>query len=183
MIQQEPAGRNGRIELPDTVVSVSNDGVSAEKVYGALADLSRHTVWGGSMHKKKNYGLISMDAPAGPATVGTEFRSTGADPMGSFTDRSVVTEATRPSLFEYVTEGHLDPKKKSKPACDTTITHRFEVGEQGNGCVVTYRGHVARWTNPPTPLTSGLIRPVVRMIMNSYSKKMLRNLIAAADQR
>ena len=173
---------NGRIDLPDTEASVGSASVSAERVYGALADLSRHTVWGGSMHKKKNFGLTSLDAPAGPASVGTEFRSTGVDPMGRFSDRSVVTEASRPSLFEYVTEGHLEPKKKGKPASETTITHRFEIEPRSDGCLVTYRGHVARWTNPPSSLTSGLLRPIVRAVVKSYSKKMLRNLIASADQ-
>jgi len=174
---------NGRIDIPDTVVSVSTAAVSAEQVYEALADLSRHEVWGGSMHKKDNYGLTSLDAPAGAASVGTEFRSTGTDPMGTFSDRSVVTEASRPSLFECVTEGHLVPKKAGKPECDTTITHRYEITSTGDGCTITYRGHIARWTNPPGELTSKLMRPIVRMIAGSYAKKTLKNLIASADQR
>lgn len=173
----------GRIDIPDTVVSISTQEVSAEQVYGALADLSRHQVWGGSMHKKKNFGLTSLDAPAGAASVGTEFKSSGLDPMGRFSDRSVVTEATRPKLFEYVTEGHLTPKKTGKHACDTTITHRFEIEETGEGCVVTSRDHVARWTNPPGMLTSKLMRPLVRMIVSGLSKRTLKNLIASADQR
>ena len=170
---------NGRIDVPDTVVSVTSD-ASAERVYGTLADLSTHSVWGGSMHKKKNYGLRSLDGPAGPASVGTEFRSTGVDPMGSFSDRSVVTEANSPSVFEYVTEGHLEPRKKGKPASATTITHRFEIAQKGTGCAVTYRSHVSRWTNAPGMLTSAIMRPLVRTITASYAKKMLRNLTAFA---
>ena len=173
----------GRVDIPDAVVSVSAKEISAERVYGALADIRRHEVWGGSMHKKKNYGLTSIDAPAGPGSVGTEFKSTGTDPMGTFSDRSVVTEASRPGLFEYVTEGHMTPKKAGKPECDTTITHRYEIRQEGEGCTVTYRGHVARWTNPPSELTSKLMRPIVKMIVKSYTKKTLNNLIASADQR
>ena len=82
-----------------------------ERIYATLADLSTHTTWAGSMHGKKNFGLRTLEASADPAVVGTEFHSTGDDPMGSFTDRSVVTEATSPSVFEFVTEGHLEPKK------------------------------------------------------------------------
>ena len=177
------AASDGRIDIPDTVGSVRTEAVSAEQVYGALADLSRHAVWGGTAKQKKNYGLTSIDAPAGAASVGTEFRSTGVDPMGSSSDRSVVTEASRPGLFEWVTEGHLTPKKSAKPACDTTITHRFEVESTGEGCTVTYRAHIARWTNPPAALTSRLMGPLVRAMMSSYTKKMLHNLIASADQR
>ena len=66
---------------------------SAETVYAVLADLSTHTVWAGERQGKRTR-LLTIDAPAGPAVVGTEFSSTGSDPMGSFSDRSVVTEAT-----------------------------------------------------------------------------------------
>ena len=135
------------------------------------------------MHKKKNYGLRSLDGPAGPATVGTEFRSTGVDPMGSFSDRSVVTEASRPSAFEWVTEGNLSPKKKGKPANETTITHRFEISPQGGGCTVTYRGHVSRWTNAPWMLTAPVIDQIAAKVAASYAKKTLRNITALSEGR
>ena len=94
---------DGWIAMPDLVVSRSA-GVPPERIYAVLADLSTHTTWAGSMHGKKNFGLRTLEASASPAIVGTEFRSTGDDPMGSFTDRSVVTESTGPSVFEFVTE-------------------------------------------------------------------------------
>ena len=101
---------DGRIDMPDLVVSVGAN-VPPERIYATLADLSTHTTWAGSMHGKKNFGLRTLEASVSPAVVGTEFRSTGADPMGSFTDRSVVTEASDPSVFEFVTEGHLEPEE------------------------------------------------------------------------
>ena len=122
---------DGRIDMPDLVVSAARE-VPPERIYATLANLSTHTTWAGSMHGKKNFGLRTLEASASPAVVGTEFRSTGADPMGSFTDRSVVTEATSPSVFEFVTEGHLEPKKQGKPACDTRITYRFEIAPAGD---------------------------------------------------
>lgn len=182
MAQEQHTTESGRIVIPDLVARVRSAAVSPERVYGALADLSRHLVWGGSMHKKRNFGLTSLSAPAGPASVGTEFRSTGADPMGSFTDRSVVTEATRPSVFEYVTDGHLEWKKAGKPASETRITHRFEIEPDGNGALVTYRGHMTRWTDPPSVLTSRALRPLAWMVLSGYAKRMLRNLVASADQ-
>lgn len=116
-------------------------------------------------------------------TAGTEFRSTGIDLGGTFSDRSVVTEASRPHLFEFVTEGTLTRKKARKPACETTFTHRYEIAEQGDGSVVTYRGHAVRWTNPPSGLTTRLMRPLVKAMFASMAKRTLRNLIASADQR
>ncbi|MEX1047616.1 MAG: SRPBCC family protein [Actinomycetota bacterium] len=173
---------NGRIELADIAASVTS-GASSERVYDTLADLSTHTAWGGTMHKKKNFGLRSLDGPAGPATVGTEFKSTGIDPMGSFSDGSVVTEASRPSVFEWVTEGRLSPKKKGKPVNETTITHRFEISRQGGGCTVAYKGHVSRWTNAPSMLTAPVIGKIAAMMAASYAKKMLRNLATVAEGR
>jgi Polyketide cyclase / dehydrase and lipid transport len=166
---------DGRIDMPDLVVSGSAS-VPPAQLYGTLADLSTHTAWAGSMHGKKNFGLRTLEASAEPAVVGTEFRSTGADPMGSFTDRSVVTEATSPSVFEFVTEGHLAPKKHGKPASDTRITYRFEIAPSGTGSTVTYRAQFSKWTNAPAILRSAALRPIARMASKSYAKRMLRNL-------
>jgi hypothetical protein len=166
---------DGRIDFPDVVVSVSA-GVAPERIYATLTDLPTHTTWSGSMIGKKNFGLRSMEAPAGRATVGTEFHSTGADPLGTFTDRSIVTEATSPSVFEFVTEGHLDRRKPGKPANDTRITNRFEIAPDGQGSRITYRAHVTRWTNAPVPLRSRVLGPVVRVVMKHDARRMLRNL-------
>lgn len=167
----------GRIDMPDLVVSASAS-VPPARLFATLADLSTHTTWAGSMHGKKKFGLRTLEASAEQAVVGTEFHSTGADPMGSFTDRSVVTEASSPSVFEFVTEGHLEPKKQGKLACDTRITYRFEIAPAGTGSTVTYRVHISKWTNAPAILRSVALRPIARMATKSYAKKMLRNLSA-----
>ena len=172
---------DGRIDMPDLVVQ-ANANVPPERIYATLADLSTHTTWAGSMHGKKNFGLRSLEASASPAVVGTEFRSIGADPMGSFSDRSVVTEATGPRVFEFVTEGHLEPKKQGKPACDTRITYRFEMEPTGSGSAVTYRLHILKWTNAPAVLRSAALRPIARIMTKSYAKKMLRNLATYASE-
>jgi hypothetical protein len=171
----------GRIDMADLTVSSRAD-VGPERIYRVLADLSTHTTWAGTMHQKKNFGLLSIDAPEGQAGVGSEFHSTGIDPMGSFSDRSVVTEATSPSVFEFVTEGHLTPKKVGRSPSDTTITYRFEIAREAEGSSVRYRAHVTRWTNAPALLTSRLLQPVARAAMKSYTKKMLRNLATYAAE-
>lgn len=172
---------DGRIDMLDLAVSAAAS-VPPARIYATLADLSTHTTWAGSMHGKKNFGLRTLDAATDPAVVGTEFRSTGDDPMGSFTDRSVVTEAASPSVFEFVTEGHLEPKKQGKPACDTRITYRFEIAPAGSGSMVTYRPHISKWTNAPAVLRSAALRPVARMATKSYAKRMLRNLTTYAAE-
>ena len=59
---------------------------SAEAVYDALADIQSHLRWAGEMQRETNH-LLTVDAPAGPAMVGTEFNTTGVAPEGRYTDR------------------------------------------------------------------------------------------------
>jgi hypothetical protein len=174
-MSKQSVAEDGRIEMADLTVSARAN-VEPERLYRTLADLSTHTTWAGSMHRKKNFGLLTIDAPVAPAVVGTEFHSTGVDPMGSFSDRSVVTEATEPSAFEFVTEGHLEPKKKGKPASETRITYRFDIVAQDAGSTVDYRVHLSQWTNAPVLLRSKILRPIARSAMKSYAKKLLGNL-------
>jgi polyketide cyclase/dehydrase/lipid transport protein len=180
-MNRQDIAEDGRIDMPDVSVSARSS-VSAERIFRTLADLSTHTTWAGSMHQKKSFGLLSLEAPTGRAVVGTEFHSTGIDPMGSFSDRSVVTGSTGPSVFEFVTEGHLDPKKKGRPASDTRITYRFEIAGAGTGSTVRYRVHLSRWTNAPLMLRSRLLRPLARAAMKSYAKKLLGNLAIYASE-
>jgi hypothetical protein len=102
--------------------------------------------------------------------------------MGSFTDRSVVTEASDPSVFEFVTEGHLEPKRRGRSSCDTRITYRFEIAPAGTDSAVTYRLHISKWTNAPAVLRSVVLRPIARMVTKSYATKMLRNLATYATE-
>jgi hypothetical protein len=181
-VTKQGTAQDGRVDIADVAVSATAP-VAPERIYAVLADLPTHTTWAGTMHGKKNYGLRSLDAPEGPAGVGTEFRSTGIDPMGSFSDRSVVTEATSPSVFEFVTEGHLTPKKRGKPASDTRITYRFEMDPAGESTSVRYRAHISRWTEAPALLRSKALQPLARIAMKSYARRMLRNLIAYTGER
>ena len=172
---------DGRIDLPDVRVSVRSH-VPPARIYAALADLPSHTTWAGSMHQKENFGLRTIAPSANPAVVGSEFDSTGDDPMGRFTDHSVVTEATSPSVFEFVTEGHLDPKKRGAAPSDTRITYRYEIRPDGEGSVVAYRLHVSKWTNASAALRSRLLRPVARLVFKRYATKLLSNLTTYAAE-
>jgi hypothetical protein len=87
----------------------------AEVVYDQLADLASHLEWAGATQSEITR-LLTLDAPSGPATVGVEFFTTGTDGrVARWTDRSVVTEATRPEVFEFVTQARRDGKPGSRP--------------------------------------------------------------------
>ena len=79
-----------------------------------------------------------MDAPTGSATVGTEFVTTGTDGrVARFADRSVVTEALRPEVFEFVTESRREGKAGTSP-WRLTLVHRYGISPEGTGCRVVY---------------------------------------------
>ncbi len=117
---------------------------SSESVYEVLADLRTHAVWAGEQQGKRAR-LLSVEAPEGAVRVGTEFHTTGLDPMGTFADRSVVTEATPGKVFEFVTEGRLTTKKGR--SIDMTDVHRYELTPRAEGCRIAYTMRVARITH------------------------------------
>jgi hypothetical protein len=167
-------------ELHATVTRTST--ASPEAVYGLLADLHSHTTWGGTQ-QSKTYRLLSIEAPAGPATVGTEFSTVGADPMGEFQDRSVVTEATPSSVFEFVTEARFTTKKGK--IADWTNVHRYQIVPTDDGCRLTYTIRVARISALPGPLRLFNI-PVLSGVLMRFAvrgpKRGVRNLIALAER-
>jgi hypothetical protein len=134
-----------------------------EVVYATLVDIRTGLVWGGAQQHEKSR-LLTMDAPEGEAAMGTEWDSTGSDPMGSFADHSVVTVADRPSLFEFRTEGHYTWKKRYGRSV-TLVIHRWEIAPEGTGSRVRY---LFRATGPvPMPrwLRVPLKTPGVRQVM------------------
>jgi hypothetical protein len=156
----------------------------AEVVYDLLADVRSHVEWGGRMQPKKNYRLLSIQAAEGPASVGTEFRSTGADAMGTFNDSSVVTEAVRPSVFEFVTEARLSTKKGK--VVEWTLVHRYEIVPHGEGCRISYTIRTVRIGDLPGPLAMfnvpGL-RSLLMKVGGSNVRRGFRNLARMADER
>jgi hypothetical protein len=107
-----------------------------EAIYDSLADLSTHTIWGGRK-QLYNFRLKSLEAPAGPATVGTSFTSTGTVPMSlrRFEDHSKVTVAQRPDTFEFVTDATV---RRGRHPMAATYRHRYEIAATPEGSTVTY---------------------------------------------
>lgn len=156
----------------------------AEIVYDRLADIRNHLEWGGKMQPKDNFRLLSIDGPEEPALVGTEFQSTGADAMGRFADSSVVTEATRPSVFEFVTEARLSTKKGK--VVEWTNIHLYELVSQGEGCRIAYTLRTVRLSEMPGALAMFRVpglRSLAVKVSGSSARKGLRNLVELAEER
>jgi hypothetical protein len=129
----------------------STTSAPATAVYDLLADPASHLVWGGERQGSSSR-LLTIDAPAAPVVVGDEFATTGADPMGSFADRSVVTEATPSSAFEFVTEATLTTKRGATSFW--TNVHRYEITAGERGCRVDYTLRVTRISALPGMLVT-----------------------------
>jgi len=150
---------------------------TAEAVYEVLADVRSHLIWAGQ-RQKKNARLLTVDAPEGPALVGTEFTTTGADPMGRFTDRSVVTEATPPSVFEFVTEARLVTKRGK--VADWTNVHRYELAPSPGGCRIGYSIHITRISALPGALALFNVGPLSGLVAKATRAAARRGLEALA---
>lgn len=155
----------------------------AEVVYDLLADLRSHLEWAGALQGKKTR-LVALEAPEGPAAVGTEFESTGADPMGRFSDRSVVTEAVRPGAFEFVTEARLETKK-GEPV-DWTVVHRFDLSPDGIGCRIVATDRVTRISALPGMLAMfkiPVLRSLAAKVAAAVARRGVKNLASLAERQ
>lgn len=154
-----------------------------EVVYDVLADLRSHAEWAGERQKPKTR-LVAVDAPEGLAGVGTEFRTRGRDPMGEFTDTSVVTEADRAHVFEFVTEAHLRTEKGK--TADWTNVHRYEIAARGTGSRISYSVRIARISDLPGALSMLKVPVLSGLAMKAsagVAKRGVENLARAAEER
>jgi hypothetical protein len=155
---------------------------SAEAVYDSLADLNSHLEWAGA-RQLETTRLLSMEAPAGPATVGTEFVTTGSDgKIARFADRSVVTEAVRPAVFEFVTESRREGKPGSRP-WHVTMVHHYEIDREAAGCRVTYTEEITRMSGAPRVFAMRGVRRLIYRISARYMRRGFDALLAVAEER
>jgi len=154
----------------------------AEVVYDLLADLNSHLDWGGR-RQLETTRLLTMEAPPGPAGVGTEFFTTGSDgKVARWSDRSVVTEATRPQVFEFVTEGRRHGKQGSRPWLATAV-HRYAVAPEDGGCRVTYTQELTRLEGAPRIMVARGLSQLVFRISAKYMQRGFDSLLALAEER
>jgi hypothetical protein len=116
-----------------------------EVVYDVIADLRNHLVWSGERAESDGFKMLSLDAPVGPATVGTTFTSTGTAGKDTFHDRSVVTEAARPHRFVIETDARLE-RRRAKTWL-VHFSHRYD-GFPTAGSTIVYTDHRARELRP-----------------------------------
>jgi hypothetical protein len=182
--QQKGSGRPDALKGDLRVHVEETSGAPTEVVYDLLADIRFHREWAGTMQPRENFRLLTVEAPEGPASVGTEFRSTGADPMGRFADSSVVTEATRASVFEFVTEARLSTKKGK--VVEWTNVHRYELSPRGEGCRIAYTLQIVRISELPGAMAMFKV-PGLRALglktSASYVRRGLRNLVRLSEER
>ncbi len=153
-----------------------------EVVYDLLADLGTHLTWAGT-RQTNDFRLLSLDAPAGPATVGTTFNSTGTIPMSSqqWVDQSNVTAAERPNTFEFVTTATTRGARRSMEA---TYRHRYEIEATPGGSKVSYTMTQLAASNPMLRLGLPVVRKLTwRLGIPFMAGRGFRNLVAFAEQR
>lgn len=151
-------------------------------VYDLLADLRTHVTWAGTQ-QTSDFRLLSLEAPPGPAGVGTTFTSTGTIPMSSrrWQDRSQVTAAERPSTFEFVTTATARGAKRSMEA---TYRHRYEIAATAEGSQVSYTMTQLKMANPLLRLGLPVVKDLTwRFGIPFMAGRGFRNLLSNAEQR
>jgi hypothetical protein len=162
-----------------TQTSATSD-ASPEAVYDVITDLRAHLEWSGERTSDDKFKLLSLEAPEGPATVGTTFSSSGSAGKDTFHDRSVVTEASKPNRFVIETDSLLD--RKGAKTWEAHFSHRYELQPQGSGTRIVYTDTVERVNYLPYWLKPWA-RPIFRILVNRADVKQLRNLARLAEER
>jgi hypothetical protein len=154
----------------------------AEVVYDLLADLQSHLDWAGQ-RQLETTRLLTLAAPPGPAGVGVEFSSTGSDgKVARWSDRSVVTEATGPAVFEFVTDGRRQGKP-GRPPWLCTAVHRYVIAPAAGGCRVTYTEDLTRLDGAPWILRTPGVSRIVFRVSARYMRRGFDGLLALAEER
>ncbi len=151
-----------------------------EVVYDMLADLRSHLRWGGT-EQSRDFRLLSLEAPDGPAVVGTSFVTTGAIPMSGkrWEDRSIVTVAAHAKTFEFVTEGRVGNGPRAMVA---RYSHRYDIAPVEGGSRVTYTMTQERIANPALRLGLPVVRDLSwRVMIPMFAGRGFRNLLADSE--
>ena len=162
-----------------TQTSVTSE-ASPECVYEVISDMRAHLVWSGERASDPTFKLLSLEAPEGQARVGTTFQSTGANFNGTFHDRSVVVEATRPRLFVIETDARLE--RKHGETWLVHFSHRYDIEPHRQGSRIVYTETIQRVNYVPYWLKSWA-RPIFKPLVNRADRKQLANLARLAEER
>ncbi|MEX2457908.1 MAG: hypothetical protein WD770_02860 [Actinomycetota bacterium] len=122
---------------------------------------------------------------AGSAIVGTEFEGAGEGRRVRSTDRSVVTEATPPASFEFVTDSSWELARSGARA-DLTVVHRYEIERLPGGCRLTYTFRATRASALPghlAVLRVPVLRAAALRMRVPNLREGFRGLLRAAERR
>ena len=153
---------------------------SPEDVYDVIADMRAHLEWSGERASDPTFKLLSLEAPDGSASVGMAFSSTGANYNGTFHDRSVVTVASRPTVFVIETDARLE--RKHGRTWHAHFAHRYDIEPHQGGSRITYTETIERVNYVPYWLKPWS-RPIFTPLVNRADRKQLENLARLAEER
>ncbi|HTG47989.1 MAG TPA: SRPBCC family protein [Actinomycetota bacterium] len=149
-----------------------------EAVYEVLADLRTHRTWAGEDAPRKDFRLLTLEAPDRPAIAGDRFSSTGANSVGSFSDRSVVMVADPGRRFGHDTEATL--VRKHRPTWNARFTHRYTIRPTDDGAAIDYVGEVRPRNYTPFWLFPGM-GPGTRVMVQRMTRGNMENLARLAE--
>ncbi|MFJ5958827.1 hypothetical protein ACIQC5_23045 [Paenarthrobacter sp. NPDC092416] len=148
-------------------------------VYDVLSNVTGRLRWGGA----EAAVLLSVEAPEGQLTVGSEFTSTAEVRIWRLRDSSVITEAIRPLRFECVTDSTVEQTKNGATA-DWLLVHHYDISEHGHQGDISYTCRLISATGLPGALTIlrfPVLRSLATYVWARASRSGLRRLIAAAE--
>ena len=153
---------------------------SPEAVFGVIADLRNHLIWSGERAESDGFKMLTLEAPPGPATVGTTFTSSGSAGKDTFHDRSVVTEVSPLRTFVIETDARLE--RRNAKTWEAHFSHRYDVHPEDPGSRIVYTETIERVNYLPYWLKPG-IRTIFRPWVNRADRKQLCNLARLAEER
>jgi hypothetical protein len=150
-----------------------------DAVYDLVADLRTHAVWAG-VRQSRNFRLLTLDVPPGPATVGTTFSSTGNMPMTPkrWHDMSRVTEADRPRVFELTTDSTVAGRR----TMTARYHQRYEFSPEAGGSRLTYTLTQLAMANPMLRFGLPGIRRLSWRMSIMLATRGIRNLVTLAEE-
>ena len=155
--------------------------LTPDVLYATLSDPNTHLKWAGEESKYKGFHIKTLDGASSPATVGSTWKSTGAnDPNGTFHDQSTVVQADPGRAFGFDTESTLERKRSKTWYCH--FEHRYTITPAAGGSVITYncdvfpKNYKPYWLNP-------MMRPMTRAMVRHSHRKHMQNLARMAASR
>ena len=162
-------------------VEVKTD-VLPDDLYAELADVNTHLTWGGKQAPHKGFRLLNMDAPTGLATVGTTWKSDGANSASgsmTFHDLSTVVLAEPGKAFGFDTESTLERRRAKTWLAH--MEHRYTIRPTEGGSIITYNCDVFPKNYRPYWLFPGM-RPVAKLMVRRAHSAHMQNLARLAAE-